>query len=735
MFQQLFIQESNFNPFEHITIASACNRDLIENRLTKLKIASEPTFGWNGKQGNQSKEALQWLQWLDYEKRKNVSEEERQFHDQMKTPPHQHPAHRRYIQHAGNGGEKFISEIQTTVDGYDPETNTIYQYHGCYWHGCTTCYTNQTESHFRHAGRQMYEVRENTRRTTQTLRRAGYQVIEIWGCEWAKTKKEDVEIKEFVSTLEYMDRLKPRDAFFGGTTNAAKLYHKCRPGEKIPYVDFTSLYPTINKYGQYPIKHPEIILNPEDQNVENYYGIAKCKVRAPKGLHHPVLPVRVKDKLMFPLCVRCAEEQLELPMLERSCRCPHTDLEREFVGTWCTPELMVAKEKGYDIVQIYEVYHFAEDQRETGLFSEYVYKWYRLKLEASGWPKNVHTEEEKRQFIQEFKDREKIELRYEELEKGGNPGLRSLAKLMLNSMWGKFGQRTNKTQVAHFTSPDDFHDFLESDKYVIQKFQTYPNNDDVLDVFYTHKDDYVEINGRTNIFIAAFTTCLARLMLYTELDKAGTQVLYYDTDSIIMVVDTNNPNHYVPTTGDYLGDFTDELIDKKTGISYPIDEYVSAGPKNYGYVQTNGKIECKVKGFSLNSEGTQYLNYQLMRDNALSELNDPLLDTRTGRVIPCRHQVRRSHRIVRNPKDFSIQTVAEEKRYQMVYEKRVVDPDTYQTYPYGYGEINLAEEELEQDIHALLDLLDLLDLSTEMVVMECVLLTRMRDGLIRLRTF
>ena len=168
-------------------------------------------------------------------------------------------------------------------------------------------------------------------------------------------------------------------------------------------------------------------------------------------------------------------------------------------------------------------------------------------------------------------------------------------------------------------------------------------------------------------------------MLYTELDKAGTQVLYYDTDSIIMVVDTNNPNHYVPTTGDYLGDFTDELIDKKTGISYPIDEYVSAGPKNYGYVQTNGKTECKVKGFSLNSEGTQYLNYQLMRDNVLSELNDPLLDTRTGRVIPRRHQVRRSHRIVRNPKDFSIQTVAEEKRHQMVYEKRVVDPDTYQT--------------------------------------------------------
>lgn len=224
-------------------------------------------------------------------------------------------------------------------------------------------------------------------------------------------------------------------------------------------------------------------------------------------------------------------------MLERSCRCPHDEVDREFVGTWCTPELLVAKEKGYDILQIYEVYHLSEDNRETGLFKNYVDKWYRIKMEASGWPKNVRTEEEKRRFIQEFKDRENIELLYEELEKGINSGLRSLAKLMLNLMWGKFGQRTNKTQVAHFTSPEEFYDFLESDKYVVQKFQTYPDNEDVLDVFYTHKEDDVEINGRTNIFVAAFTTCLARLMLYEELDKAGMQVLYYDTDSIIMVVD------------------------------------------------------------------------------------------------------------------------------------------------------------------------------------------------------
>lgn len=66
MFQTLFMKEANFNPFEHVTIASACNRDLIENRLEKETIASEPAFGWNGKLGNQSKEALEWLMWMDH---------------------------------------------------------------------------------------------------------------------------------------------------------------------------------------------------------------------------------------------------------------------------------------------------------------------------------------------------------------------------------------------------------------------------------------------------------------------------------------------------------------------------------------------------------------------------------------------------------------------------------------------------------------------------------------------
>ena len=79
--------------------------------------------------------------------------------------------------------------------------------------------------------------------------------------------------------------------FFGGRTGAASLYYKVdrSKGEEIRYVDVTSEYPWTNKYETYPVGHPTIITNP-DQNITNYYGIAKIGVLPPHNLFQPVLP-------------------------------------------------------------------------------------------------------------------------------------------------------------------------------------------------------------------------------------------------------------------------------------------------------------------------------------------------------------------------------------------------------------------------------------------------------------
>ena len=41
-----------------------------------------------------------------------------------------------YIEHALNGGEYKVGEYM--IDGYCKHTKTFYEFHGCYWHGCTT---------------------------------------------------------------------------------------------------------------------------------------------------------------------------------------------------------------------------------------------------------------------------------------------------------------------------------------------------------------------------------------------------------------------------------------------------------------------------------------------------------------------------------------------------------------------------------------------------------------------
>ena len=43
-------------------------------------------------------------------------------------------------------------------------------------------------------------------------------------------------MKRYFDQYEAVEPLEPRDAFFGGRTNAAKLYHQCEGDEKIRYV-------------------------------------------------------------------------------------------------------------------------------------------------------------------------------------------------------------------------------------------------------------------------------------------------------------------------------------------------------------------------------------------------------------------------------------------------------------------------------------------------------------------
>lgn len=68
-----------------------------------------------------------------------------------------------HIQHAENGGEIKIPEIGK-VDGYCKQTNTIYEFHGSYWHG----------------KRKNIELFLSTLLRDNRIRNLGYNLLSIW---------------------------------------------------------------------------------------------------------------------------------------------------------------------------------------------------------------------------------------------------------------------------------------------------------------------------------------------------------------------------------------------------------------------------------------------------------------------------------------------------------------------------------------------------------------------------
>jgi len=345
-FQKHFKEVSGFNPMlQCITIAQACSVAYRRNWMPTNTIAVQPLHGWRPTH-NQSRMAMEWLYWLEDQRHRTTGAP-------VSSAPH--------IAHAGNRGEQTLDHgplRRFRVDGYDTTTNTVYEFHGCFYHGCITHFPNRMQQHPYHEGKTMGEVREATATKIQQLRDLGYHVKEIWECEWAALKKIDPSVTTFVQDLKIDTPLNPCDAFFGGRTNAITLHYKAEPHQQIRYVDITSLYPWVNKNALYPVGHPTFIDAPGHTSISPYFGFVKCQVLPPYQLYHPVLPHRQGHKLTFPLCRTCVETEQPKPLLQRSCVCDHSPEERALLGTWCTPELNKAIEKGYQILHIHEIWNF-----------------------------------------------------------------------------------------------------------------------------------------------------------------------------------------------------------------------------------------------------------------------------------------------------------------------------------------------------------------------------------------
>lgn len=244
-------------------------------------------------------------------------------------------------------------------DGCDETTNTVYEFYGCYFHGCPRCFKGQRDVKRNcHKDRTVQEVYEATVRKATMLRQAEYKVVLKWECEFKEEKKSDPELKAFLDHLQMVPLLEPREVFYGGRTGAVALYAKAGERGDIKYCNVTSPYPWVNKYKEYPVRFPLIYTNPSDKDIHHYFGIGQVDILAPPHLLHPMLPVGAGCTLTFPLCSACVQEEQAKPWLERSNLCNHTDGQRKVRGIWATIELQKTVQLGYKILKIHEVWHF-----------------------------------------------------------------------------------------------------------------------------------------------------------------------------------------------------------------------------------------------------------------------------------------------------------------------------------------------------------------------------------------
>ena len=89
--------------------------------------------------------------------------------------------------------------------------------------------------------------------------------------------------------------------------------------------------------------------------------------------------------------------------------------------------------------------------------------------------------------------------------------MRFIAKICLNSLWGKFGQNPKVRHSEYIDKECDFYSLILNDK--IEQISLSFLNDRMVYANYETKNEFLKVNYNTNIYIACFTSAWARLRL------------------------------------------------------------------------------------------------------------------------------------------------------------------------------------------------------------------------------
>jgi hypothetical protein len=377
-----------------------------------------------------------------------------------------------------------------------------------------------------------------------------------------------------------------REFFFGGRTEVFSPYASVTAEDEenmIKYLDVCSLYPTMCSFKCLPTGHPDIIFGSKCDlsrisriHPDPYFGYVRCKVIPNPHDKLGLLPCKTaEDKLVFDLSPK--------------------------VGMWFTEELLIAKDNGYHIEEVYEVHHFDVNNRSETLMRGYMSYFLRMKQESEGWKKlgaqsDTPDHEEQLEVMESIFDANGRIGRVRQDRVKKNPVMRQVAKIFLNCLWGKFCQRQ---KASHFTEVSSMTDYLAleqmDDENMNLSFRRMANGR--WRVKYDKPLEIIAPNKKYNIYLAAAVTAQARCYLHSKMISIGPErILYCDTDSIIFLYPKTSPS----LAGIGLGKWTDEYPDQE------ILEFMAIAPKCY-LLKLEDKHSIKAKGCIMTVENQKKL--------------------------------------------------------------------------------------------------------------------------------
>lgn len=296
-------------------------------------------------------------------------------------------------------------------------------------------------------------------------------------------------------------------------------------GENLYYYDVNSLYPFVMKTFPMPAGKPVWKKDLEKEDLDNLFGFIEAYVECPENIKRPFLPFKERNTLLFPV--------------------------GKFIGVYYSEEFKYAKKLGYTIIPL-SGYLF--ENHNSSPFGNFVTNLFESRQEA---------------------------------KKIGNDSLSFIYKLLMNSLYGRFGINPKCTvteicKLEKYNSLRKDKDFFYADRL---------SEDYYIVNYWSHAGQEPESGWSTPrisaVQLAAAVTACSRIYMYPYISRDD--CYYTDTDSVVL--GSPLPDEDISST--VLGKFQFEYMIKK-GIFLAPKSYYIETKENHKIIKHKGAAKSLV---------------------------------------------------------------------------------------------------------------------------------------------